>query len=171
MAPQGREVGKDTSIQDELRPECGERQLWTRKGQQAQGCGQLRVGVTQILTLDGQDPSWPWGAFVRVAVLRQNGRSLLRGKHLQHSHGTLSTSRPLARLPSMSWMRKVAGRVQTDESPHILCQTCNSGQSRWTLFSSVLLFAWGSLWGPQQLRSLLSTALMLPTSLVLPREA
>lgn len=66
-------------MEDELRPECGGWQLWTRKGQQAQGCGQLRVGVTQILTLAEQGPSWSRGSFFRVAVLRQDGRSLLRG--------------------------------------------------------------------------------------------
>lgn len=47
MAPQEREAGKDTIVEDEdededeLRPGCGGCQLWTRKGQQAQECGQL----------------------------------------------------------------------------------------------------------------------------------
>lgn len=92
------------------------------------------VGVTQILTLAKQVPFWPWGTFVPVAVLRQSRRWLLRGTHCQHSWGTLSTLDlwpACCPCPVCTWMRTAAaaGRVQTDRSPHILSQTCNSGQS------------------------------------------
>lgn len=120
--PQGREAGKYTSIEGELRPECASSgQARDSRPTDAGSFVRLEntqcfehlqsVGMTQILTLAEQKPSWPWGAFARVAVLRQIGGSLLRRTYRQYSPGTLSTSRPLACLLSMS-------RLYLDKESH-----------------------------------------------------
>lgn len=164
-------------------PECGGCQLRTRKGQQAQGCGQLReagehpiisvlqrVGVTQILTLAEQDPFWPWGAFVRVTVLRQNRKSLLR-ETPSALWGTLGTSRSPAPLLSMSWLyldEENPGRVQTEGSPRILAQTCNSASLPGLPLVLCPAVCLGWPVGTIVACSLLSMAPVLPTSPVLP---
>lgn len=129
--------------------------------------------MTQNLTLAKQVPFWPWGTFVPVAVLRQSRRWLLRGTHCQHSRGTLSTLGlwPACRpCPVCTWMRTAAaaGRVQTDRSPHILSQACNSGQSHGLSLVLCPAVCLGWSVGTTAACSLLSTTLVLPTFQMLP---